>query len=88
MTLKYIKSNLWKLFFFVLSQRRNYIPILSIYFLTLPNSTAQQIGIYSGIGAIAGFLLEVPSGYISDKMGHKSALVMAKIFMLLGLNFL
>ncbi|MBT3728924.1 hypothetical protein HOG27_02375 [bacterium] len=32
-----------KFFLFDISTRRNFIPILSIYFLTLANTTANQI---------------------------------------------
>jgi len=77
-----LKSNLWKYFLLLLTNRRNFIPILSIYFLTLQNTTAQQIGLYTGIGWLAGFLLEIPSGYLSDKFGHKRTLILAKFFMI------
>ena len=84
---KELKSNIWKYFLLILTNRRNYIPILAIYFLTLPNTTAQQIGLYTGIGWLAGFLLEIPSGYISDKVGHKKALILAKFSMLISTLF-
>ena len=71
---KHLQSNLWKLFLMELTTRRNYIPILALYFLTLPNATAQQIGLYTGISWLAGFILEIPSGYLSDIFGHKKTL--------------
>jgi len=79
-----LSDNLWKFFLFSLSQRRQYIPILAIFFLTLPNTTAQQIGIYSGAGYLASFLFEIPSGYFADKFGHKKTLVFGKILMILS----
>jgi MFS family permease len=79
-----LKSNIWKYFVFSLTQRRHYIPILAIYFLTLPDTNAQQIGIYMGIGYLASFLLEIPSGYFSDKFGHKRTLVLAKVLLALS----
>jgi len=82
-----LKSNIWKYFLIILTNRRNYIPILSIYFLTLPNTAAQQIGLYTGIGWLAGFIFEIPSGYLSDKFGHKKALILAKFFMLFSTLF-
>lgn len=82
-----LKANIWKYFLIILTNRRNYIPILAIYFLTLPNTTAQQIGLYIGIGWFAGFLLEIPSGYISDKWGHKKTLILAKFLMLASTLF-
>ena len=84
---KALKSNIWKYFLLILTNRRNYLPILSIYFLTLPNSTAQQIGLYTGIGWFAGFLFEIPSGYISDNFGHKKTLILAKFSMLASTLF-
>ena len=82
-----LKSNIWKYFLVILTSRRNYIPILAIYFLTLPNTTAQQIGLYTGIGWLAGFFLEIPSGYLSDKWGHKKVLILAKFSLLISTLF-
>ena len=81
-TQKRLKSNIQKYFLIILTNRRNYIPILALYFLSLPNTTVQQIGLYIGIGWIVGFLFEIPSGYVSDKIGHKTALIIAKFSML------
>ncbi len=77
-----LKSNLWKYFIFAVSQRRNFIPILAIYYLTLPSSTAQQIGLYMGIGFLMSFLLEIPSGYFADRFGHKRTLILSKLLMI------
>lgn len=82
-----LNSNLWKLFVNQLTQKRYYIPILSIFFLTLPDATAKQIGLWSGIGFLSEFLFEIPSGYLSDKIGHKKTLILSKIFMLLASIF-
>jgi len=84
---KQLESNIWKYFLLILTNRRNYIPILSIYFLSLPSATAKQIGFYTGIGWVIGFLLEIPSGYISDRFGHKNTLILAKCFMLISTLF-
>ncbi|MCK4635675.1 MAG: MFS transporter [Candidatus Moranbacteria bacterium] len=81
------QANIWKYFIFVFTQRRNFLPILPIYFLTIPNAQIQQIGIYIAVGALASFLLEIPSGYFADIFGHKRTLVLSKIFMLLSSLF-
>ncbi len=77
----HLEGNLTKYFWFVLCMRRNYVPILSIFFLTLPDTTAKQIGIFSGIGWLAQFLFEIPSSYAADKFGHKRTLIAAALFM-------
>jgi MFS family permease len=84
---KKLKANIWKYFLNNLTNRRSYLPILSIYFLSLPNTVAHQIGIYTGIGWLVGFLLEIPSGYLSDIIGHKKTLVLAKFSMLFSTLF-
>ena len=78
----HLSSNLRKIFLFRLTSRRNFIPILSIYFLTFPNSTVKEIGLYTAIGSLMGFLLEIPSGYIADRLGHKTSLIISKLFLL------
>jgi len=80
-----LEKNIPKLFFYSLSQRRHFITLLSIYFMTLPNSTANQIGLYSAIGLLVSFFLELPSGYISDNFGHKKTLILSKMFMTLSM---
>lgn len=79
-----LKSNIWKFFVFHLFQRRSFMPILSIFFLTLPDTNAKQIGFYSGIGYLTSFLLEIPSGYFGDNFGHKKTLILSKLFMILS----
>ena len=76
-----------KFFIYLLSQRRNFIPILSIYFLTIPNTVANQIWIYTWIGYLASFLLEIPSGYIADRIGHKKTLIISKVFQCISILF-
>ncbi|MEK6915418.1 MAG: MFS transporter [Nanoarchaeota archaeon] len=78
------KKNLFKFFLFQLSHRRHFFPILSIYFLSLPDVNAAQIGLYTGIGYLAGFLLEIPSSYFADNFGHKKTLILGKILMVLS----
>ncbi|HIH24742.1 TPA: MFS transporter, partial [Candidatus Woesearchaeota archaeon] len=79
-----LRGNIWKYFVYLFSQRRHFIPLLAIYFLTLPDTTAQQIGLYTGIGYAASFLVELPSSYFADRIGHKVTLVIAKAFMVLS----
>ncbi|NIA18417.1 MAG: MFS transporter [Actinobacteria bacterium] len=82
-----LAGNIWKYFVFSLTHRRHFIPILSIYFLTLPDTNAQQIGAYTAIGFLASFLLEIPSGYFADKFGHKKTLILSKALMIFSMLF-
>ncbi len=77
-----LENNIWKMFVYIFTGRRAYISILSIYFLTLPNTTANMLGLFSGIGNLVAFLFEIPSGYFADRFGHKKTLVLSKVLML------
>lgn len=68
----------------LVANKRIFVAILGAYYLTVPGVTAYTIGVILMISSLAGFLLEIPSGYMSDKMGHKSALVMARILMIVS----
>lgn len=82
-----LEGNISKIFLFNLSQRRHFITLLSLYFLILDNTTAQQIGLYTAIANLLSFFLEVPSGYLSDRLGHKNTLIFAKILMVFSMLF-
>jgi len=82
---KNFKLNNLKFLLFSISFRRNFIPLLSIYFLTLPNTTINEIWIFTWIWFIATLLFEVPSWYISDIFWHKKSLIVSKIFQILSM---
>ncbi len=79
-----IESNIRKIFAYILTNRRHFIVLVSIYFLMQPDVTQKTLGYAMALGQIVGFILEVPSGYISDTMGHKKALILAKRSMLIN----
>ena len=56
--------------------------MVSIYLLTFPDATTKLIGILTLVGQFAGFLFEIPSGYISDRIGHKNAMVLSRAALL------
>lgn len=77
-------TNYRKFFIYNIAFSRYYWPLAGIYFLTLPNSTAQQIGIYVMVAQIAQFFLEIPSWYFGDRFGHKKTLILAQICMFIA----
>lgn len=89
--MKYLKqtfeNNIWKYFVLQLSQRRNFIPILSIFFLTLPWTDATQIWLYTWIWYLFSFLFQIPSWYFSDRFWHKYTLIISKFLMIFSSIF-
>lgn len=82
-----LESNLWKYAVHLITNKRTFMSILGVYLLTVPGTTPKTIGLMLLIGNLSGFLFEVPSGYISDKIGHKNALVIARVFLLVSSVF-
>lgn len=82
-----LHSNIWKYTLVLISHKRIFVAILGAYYLTIPDVNAWWVGVIMSVGSIAGFCLEIPSGYVSDKIGHKKALVLARICMLLSTVF-
>lgn len=77
---KNLESNIWKYTIILIANKRIFVAILGAYYLTIPGVTAQSIGTILLASSLAGFLFEIPSGYMSDKLGHKQTLVLSRIF--------
>lgn len=80
-------QNKRKLFIYNCTIGRYYRPLIGIYFLTLPSSTANQIGFFITVAHITKFIFEIPSWYLGDRFGHKNTLVLAQVFMFLAVIF-
>ena len=81
---KGVAGNIWKFFVLATTNKRNYMTFFSIFLLTIPDATAQTVGLVTSIGQIVGFLFEVPSGYFADIFGHKNTLILGKLFLVLS----
>ncbi len=73
-----LSGNIWKYTLLLITNKRVFVAILGAYYLTIPDVTPQIIGLILLASSLSSFILEIPSGYISDKIGHKKALVIAK----------
>lgn len=82
-----LEKNIWKYTLLLITNKRAFVAILGAYYLTIPGVDARWIGIILFAATIAGFLFEIPSGYVSDKLGHKQALVVSRVFMVLSTVF-
>ncbi len=58
--------------------KRFILPVLVVYAIDRGLSL-EQIALIAGVGTIASFLFEVPSGAIADAIGHRRALVFSMI---------
>lgn len=81
---KPLQGNIWKYTLLLIANKRIFVAILGAYYLTIPDVNAAGVGIILLAGSLAGFVFEIPSGYVSDKIGHKQALVISRICILLS----
>jgi MFS family permease len=75
--LKGVEGNLLKYTIVLITNKRLFVAILGAYYLTIPNVTPWWVGTILLVSTLSGFLFEIPSGYIADKIGHKKALVVS-----------
>lgn len=81
---KLLQGNIWKYTLLLIANKRIFVAILGAYYLTIPDVNAAGIGMILLAGSLAGFVFEIPSGYVSDKIGHKQALVISRVCILLS----
>ena len=79
--LQKIESNIWKYTVHLITNKRVFAAILSLYYLTIPNVEVQNIGWIMFCGSVASFLFELPTGYLSDKIGHKNTLIIGRLLL-------
>ena len=79
-----LQSNIWKYTIASVANKRIFVAILGAYYLTIQGVDAQVIGIITLCASLASFVFEIPSGYVSDKIGHKEALIISRIALLLS----
>jgi MFS family permease len=84
---KKLQNNIYKYAVLLIINKRLFVAILGAYYLTIPDVTPQIIGLILLAGNFSNFILEIPSGYLSDKIGHKKALIVAEINMVLSTTF-
>lgn len=77
---KEISSNLWKYTLFLITNKRVWVSIIAIYYLTIPGVNAMGISYIILAGSLTGVLFELPSGYWSDIIGHRKTLILSRIF--------
>jgi MFS family permease len=79
-----LQGNIWKYTLILIANKRVFVAIIGAYYLTIPGVTTQTIGALLLLGNVVSFLLEIPSGYISDKIGHRQALILSRALMALS----
>jgi MFS family permease len=79
-----LQKNIWKYTIAAVANKRIFVAIIGAYYLTIQGVTPQTIGLITLFASLSSFLFEIPSGYVSDKIGHKQALVVSRLLTLVS----
>lgn len=83
-----MKSNIWKFYLFnFLDGFLLYLPFIVYYFQELGFSLT-NIMLFSAATTIVVLLMEIPSGYIADRIGRKNSLIISVFFHIISMLFL
>ena len=77
-----LEGNIVKYCIYKIFTKRVYLPLIAIFLIDHCNVTLTQIALIASITSIATIILEIPSGYIADRCGHKETLVLAPYYAL------
>ena len=62
--------------------KRSYLPIIAIFAVVDAGLALPQIGVIAAITSAIALIAEVPSGYVSDRIGHRNALIVGAVFVM------
>jgi|SRR3989344_4057135 len=79
-----LEKNIILYYFFRIFNKRAYLPLIAIYAVSIADLNLAQFGLVASITAAVSLILEIPSGYVSDRMGHKKSLILGHGIMALS----
>ncbi len=80
-----VRQNVWKLYAVLMANGALlYIPVVVPFYLANGLNLA-QVFYLQAVFTVANMVLEIPSGYLSDRWGRKNTLVLGSLFGVLGM---
>lgn len=72
---KSLERNLKLYYIFKIFTKRIYLPLIALYLVGEARLTVTDIALIASITTIVQIFLDIPSGYIADRWGHKRSLI-------------
>src|SRR3989344_5332828 len=69
-----LEGNILKYNYYRIFTKRVFLPLIAIFLIDQGGVTLGQIALIASITAVIQFVMEIPSGYIADRFGHKRSL--------------
>lgn len=73
---KKLEKNIPKYAWYKVFTKRLFLPLITIQLVTVGQVTLEQIAIIAAITSVAQALLQVPAGYIADKIGNRRSIIL------------
>lgn len=81
-----MRKNTWKLYLFEATSGSIFFVAIIVPFLQENGLSLQQVFILQGFFSVLVLLFEIPSGYLSDRWGRKTTLLIGSLAYLLGVS--
>lgn len=69
-----LEDNIRKYYFYRIFTKRVFLPLIVVFLIDYSSVTLEQIALIASVTAAVQFVMEIPSGYIADRWGHKKSI--------------
>ena len=74
-----LEKNIGKYSWFKIFTKRVYLPLIAIQLVNVGKVTVEEIALIAAITSVVTVLLQLPTGYIADKLGNKFAIMLGAV---------
>ena len=73
---KRLEKNIVKYSWYKIFTKRVYLPLIAIQLISVGQVTVQEIALIAIISSLVSFALQMPTGYLADKMGNRFSMIL------------
>ncbi len=73
---KQLEKNIVKYSWYKIFTKRVYLPLIAIQLVSVGQVTIEQIALIAIISSLVSFALQIPTGYLADKMGNRFSMIL------------
>lgn len=80
-----ISNNIWKMYAVTAANQAFFLMPIIVLFFQENGLTIQQVFVLQGLFSLTSMVLEIPSGYLSDRWGRKHTMITGSVFGIAGI---
>lgn len=82
-----LERNIRMYAWFKIFTKKVYLPLIAIHLVNVGHVTVAQLALMATVGAVTQFVLQLPTGYLADRYGNKSAAVLGSALITISVLF-